>query len=392
MNDHPTIALVMISNFGRADGGRETWAYQFLPRLLARYPDLRLTLFGLRVDGEADSSGDLRDRLGDATNRVALHFFRARRNRIPNLLFMVRAMALYVRRGDGPAPAFTLCVGSVIEYLCAMASPRLRRSPGIVWLRSIFVDEKVARIPRLLQPLFRALEIAILRKASLLIANGDDTAAYYRARGLTVEVIKNAVELDRWKMAPPALLLPIKVGFIGRIAVGKGINEFIDLAINLRGEERGEQQFEFHVIGDGPRLPRMQEAVRDGVLHHHGSVPNEKLRAKLLNMDVCVALTHAGNPKQSSGSGVSHSLLEQMASRRVLVAWDNAAFRNVLDEESAYLVEQGSMPRLLEALREIAARPHSAKAKAERAFLLVSYYSYEAHMLRFANVVRPFMG
>ncbi|MGI8704738.1 MAG: hypothetical protein ACR2JJ_02900 [Sphingomicrobium sp.] len=44
----PEIDLGMVSNFGRGDRGRETWAYNFIPRLLRRLPTLSLNLFGLR--------------------------------------------------------------------------------------------------------------------------------------------------------------------------------------------------------------------------------------------------------------------------------------------------------------------------------------------------------
>ena len=90
----------------------------------------------------------------------------------------------------------------------------------------------------------------ILRRADLLIANGDDTAAHYRARGFDVTVIKNAVDLKRWTMAPPKLKPPLHVAFIGRLAQVKGINEFLAAAREMAGNRGGP--FVFHLAGDGP--------------------------------------------------------------------------------------------------------------------------------------------
>ena len=58
------VALVMLSNFGPADGGRETWAYNFIPRLIARHKHLRLSIFGLRIEGEPDNSTLLETSVG----------------------------------------------------------------------------------------------------------------------------------------------------------------------------------------------------------------------------------------------------------------------------------------------------------------------------------------
>ena len=88
----------MLSNFGRADGGRETWAYNFLPGLLERYPQLRLNIYGLRVDGEPDNEGTLSEAftLPDRS-RVAIDFVRANSNRVPNALIFWSGLRSKIR-------------------------------------------------------------------------------------------------------------------------------------------------------------------------------------------------------------------------------------------------------------------------------------------------------
>jgi hypothetical protein len=56
------IALVMISNFGPGDGGRETCAYNFIPRLFERWPKAKFDIIGLRREGQPDNTPLLENR------------------------------------------------------------------------------------------------------------------------------------------------------------------------------------------------------------------------------------------------------------------------------------------------------------------------------------------
>ena len=371
----------MLSNFGRADGGRETWAYNFLPALLERYPRLRLNIYGLRVDGEPDNEATLVEALSPPDRpRISIDFVRASANRVPNALPFWSGLRRKVRQDS---PGFVLGVGSFVELLAILLSPVLRRAPKILWLRSIFVDEKAHRIPPVARPLTRWVENAVLRRADLLIANGEDTAAQYRARGFDVTVIPNAIDLARWKMPPPRLEHPLRVAFIGRLAQVKGIDEFLEVA---RLEAQDQARFTFHIVGDGPAKAEVLRAQGKGLVRYHGPLPNESVPDFLRNMDVCVALTFAGSDlaRGSGGAGVSNSLLEQMGAGRVLVCWDNPAFRQVLDDQSAYLVHQGDVVALREAFARIVDDPEGAASRARKAEALAQNYSLEAHMNLFA--------
>jgi len=73
----------MLSNFGRSDGGRETWAYNFIPRLLERYPDLSLDVFGLTIDGEPDNREAVIGSVAKgARTRLSVRFVRAKADRV----------------------------------------------------------------------------------------------------------------------------------------------------------------------------------------------------------------------------------------------------------------------------------------------------------------------
>ena len=192
------VALVMLSNFGPADGGRETWGYNFIPRLIARHKHLRLSIFGLRIEGEPDNSTLLETSVGQ--NDLPLDLIIAPRTNVPNAFYFWKGL----RRVQGRF-RYVLAVGSFVELIGVLASPALRRSRKIAWLRTIFVEEKAHRLPPLARPLLLAMERYVLGRADLIIANGDDTANFYRRRGLKVVVNRNAIDFERWREIPSAL-------------------------------------------------------------------------------------------------------------------------------------------------------------------------------------------
>jgi glycosyltransferase involved in cell wall biosynthesis len=188
-------------------------------------------------------------------------------------------------------------------------------------------------------------------------------------------------------MAPPAFAAPIKVAYIGRLAPVKGFNEYLALARALR-RSNNAGRFEFHLIGDGdpPQRELANAAAAAGDVIYHGGVDNDQLPAALRDIDACVALTfvQSAGSELSGGAGVSNALLEQIAAGRLIICWDNAAFRQVLDSQSAFLVPQGDEVALRAAFEEIANAPNEALWRAECAASLADQYSFTAHLDKFA--------
>lgn len=367
------ITLLMISNFGGADGGRETWAYNFIPRLLKRWPGITLDIIGLHRAGQPDNRQRLSDLLG---GRGSVTFLQSDRKRFPVLSMLRQAPSVKLA-----APDLVVGVGSAIEALVISLSPALRRARRIIWLRTILTDERAAQVPGWLGRTVRALEVRLLRSADALIANGEDTAAYYRAQGLTVTVIANGVDVHRWKADPPSLNRPVKVAFGGRLIREKGVAEFLAVAERMHG-----QGFEFHVIGEGPLAPDVEQAQRARRVIHHGAKPNNELPSLISSMDVCVFLGLEGG-----GGGVSNALLEQMASGRVIIAWRNRIYRQLLDEGNAYLVPQGDVDGIERTLRDILDRPAEARRRAAAAQATAQSYSFDTHLDKFVALAQPLL-
>lgn len=376
----PLVDFVILANLGRSDGGQETWAYQFIPALLARHPALRMRIYGQRLIGKPDTTPELINAVGAAAPRLKVRFFPARRTRWPLLFSMLQQFVLWKTQETEPRPMVTIAVGSVIELLFILASRRSRGGFNIVWLRSIWFDQKAHRVPRQARWIMRRLEVWLLARADLLLANGDDIADYYGSKGLKVAVIKNAIDTQAWRLPPPRFGTPIAVAYVGRLAPEKGINAFLDIARMVRsGPDRN--RFVFHVLGGGGYDLLAEAAVARGDIVWHGLVPHDELRAKLSQMDVCVAFTFASSER--GGGGTSNAMMEQLAAGRLLLAWDNVIFRQWLDQDTAFLVPQGDVPAAVAALAAIATDPAVARARAAAGQAVVADFDVPTMMRRF---------
>lgn len=375
------VDLIMLSNFGRTDGGRETWAYNLIPLWLECDSTLHLSIYGLTPHQGEDNSGEMLKAVGAANrSRLRMHCFPAKWPKLPLFFSMFFQFIQHSRKTVAEAPKLVLGVGGLFEMLMLLgASGKYRDSKRVLWMRGIFCNEKADRLPSFLLPLLRRIEIHCLKKADLLIANGDDIASHYGEYGFKVQVIKNGVDMKKWAMPKPALCLPIKVAYVGRLAKVKGIEYFLDMIRTMKQEQRAA--FEFHVVGDGPFADAAHDLARQGVLSCHGAIDNSDLSGALEGFDVCVALTLAS--ATCGGGGTSNALLEQMAAARVIVAWDNVIFRQLLDEHNAYLVRQGDVAGLMNAIVEIASDRDKARAKAEAAREVMSEYSIGSQIVKF---------
>jgi glycosyltransferase involved in cell wall biosynthesis len=380
----PSAAMIMISNFGRSDGGRETWAYNFIPRLLEQDAGLDLHVFGVRRPGEGDNGPELLEAVRPQDRgRLHLHFAEIGRSRLPVGVAAIGALSRLVSRTPMPPIDYTLAVGSFMELLAVLRSPKLSRSLKVAWLRTIYVEEKAGQIHPVLRKLAGTVERHILGKADAIIGNGDDTAAHYRRQGLDAEVIRNAIDVARWhRKARSPNLAPLRIGYVGRLGRVKGINEFAQLA---RSWTEKDPAVEFHVIGEGPDKGLVEAARDEGKLIFHGAMPNDRLPDELDRLDATVALTF----KSADGgtSGLSNALLEQMAAGKIIIAWRNEIFCQILNDQNAYLVEQGSVAGLRRAVEEIIADPADAASRAKEAQQLASQNSFEEHMARFGRLI-----
>jgi glycosyltransferase involved in cell wall biosynthesis len=371
------VTLLMLSKMGAGDGGRETWLANFLDEVARQGRDVVFDV--IHQQAEAPTLLDVASRAG-VVGRV--HQVARRWPWLPvSAEFLLRlAVGPPIRATDAPI----IAVGSLAE---AMGALWLTASDGkarrFMWLRGIYTREKSAQLPGMTRRLVLALERFVLGRFGTVIANGADTAAFYRTQGIDSHVIANAVPLGKWTMPLPTDAGTLRVAFIGRLTDVKGIGEFLEAAEACEREAPGACSF--HVAGDGPARARVEAVAARMPLVVHGQLDNDAVRDLVRACDACVALT-VSSPRLGGG-GVSNALVEQMAAGRILFAWDNDIFRQVLDASSAYLVPQGDAPALAGAMLRAACARGEALQRADGARRLSRRYSIETHVDAFFGLL-----
>lgn len=341
--------IVMLSKFGKNDGGRETWAYTFLPALLEDPIIKRLNIFGYRLKTELDSKEDLL-KISQTKGKINPVIFKGDSTIFPRIIPYILNIRNYNKKNKKQRSDLVLGVGGLFECLAILAVSRYRKTRKVLWLRSIFMDEKANRIPSYLDTFLRHCEILVLKKMDILLANGDDIKAYYEARGLKVKVIRNGVDFNRWNLVEFKKKKKIDIVYVGRLSKVKGIESFLGAITKIGANDRSK--FNFHVVGDADSyLKQVLEMEQEGQIIYHGLLENKDLPDFLKNKEVCVALTYSS--LKGGGGGTSNALLEQMASGRIIVAWDNPIFQQLLNDQNSFLVPQYSETGLIDVFVKI---------------------------------------
>lgn len=380
------IDIVMISRLGVGDGGRETWIYNFMAEVSRQQPDVAFRIFSLPLAPDNILvTTDIKQKVDVEHIEIPCV-----KTRVPLVLSFVRTFpAIYRqhRSARNTESVAVVGVGSLGEalsvYLGSRGAPAsLER---IMWLRTVFTREKFDRIPCILMSAIKFTEESLLNRAfDQIVANGDDTAAYYRERGVECEVIHNAVRLAEYYGASRTPQGKLAVAFVGRLSDVKGTAEFL-AAVRQAANSGLLDQVEFHVAGAGPGQAQVQPLHEQGLLHYHGALSNRDMPGFLAQMDCCVALTSF--TPSLGGGGVSNALIEQMAARKIVVAWDNVIFRNALYDQEGYFVPQGDATALHQCFRYIVANPEEAQRKALTASEGVKRYDIRHHVGKFFELL-----
>lgn len=386
-----TIDLIMLSKFGKNDGGRETWAYNFLPILVEHVS--KINVFAYRELRDEDNSSLLLKIDTKDKQRVNPLILVGKKNRFPKFFSMFFHLKLFLRKFNKPSPDYVIAMG-IFELILMLTNKRFKNSFKIVWLRGIFLNEKSSKIPTFLVYFAEKFEKYLLKKADLLLANGDDIKSYYDKYNLDITVIKNGVDITKWEIPSFTQSNIMKIAYIGRLSKVKGIESFLELVEKIKTSSNSNN-FEFHIAGDANEyISNVTKFTNNNWITYHGNIENDKLPIFLKDIHICVALTFSslfngstGDNKVLGGGGTSNALLEQMAASKIILAWDNAHFRQILDDDSAYLVEQYAVSDLYQALLEIYSNQDEAIKRGINANKIIQPYTIEAQVEKFKKVI-----
>lgn len=371
------IELIMISNLELSGGGRETWLNNFLTAL-KQYEN--------GISSIEIHSLDLSER-----NIISRHlnFIKSRtyKRKMSFLPVFISFILRYIFKNIFKKKNINkyIAVGGLDEMIALLFGNFIytNKSQRVVWLRSIYSLEKSSSYPKWLVRILFLIEIFFLRNFfGKIIANGYDTASFYRDLGLDVEVIPNSIFIENWLDACNNNINNIlNVAYIGRLTKVKGFDSFIQCVNKIN--KNNNRSIIFSIIGDGDQINLIKKEKN---IKYYGAVSNMELPKIMYNINVCVALTIFN--EEMGGAGISNALLEQMASKKIIVCWDNQIFRQILDEDSAYFVKQDDVGELVETLIYISENRMEANLKSNIAYKKVLNYSMENHIKLFDALIQ----
>ena len=378
------IDLIMISKLGTSDGGREIWLKNFLQEISDLESNKNNLFFNLITLKKAEKNILHKENSFLVKSHIQYKpVFKKFPISIKFIIFCLIKFFLKKKEAD-----HVLAVGGLEEALATVMGYSFRKVKGkrILWLRTIYTKEKGYLLNGFTQKILLMFEIFIIKKFfDLIIANGDDTADFYRAYGVECHVIKNSIDLEKWsnpdfKFSEDKL----DIAFIGRLAEVKGIKSFLEAIILLK-EVMPTENIKFHVIGDGPFSVEVKNLANKNLLTYYGAIPNQDLPKIMKKFDCCVGLTYLN--EFMGGGGVSNALIEQMASGKIMVCWANNIFYNVLNQDSCYFVNQGNIEELADTFIEISNKKEISAKKVLNSYLISQNYSIETHVKFFFSLL-----
>jgi glycosyltransferase involved in cell wall biosynthesis len=239
------------------------------------------------------------------------------------------------------------------------ALKRVYGLPYLISLRGADVpsDEvkRFAKHYKLLRPLIGWL----WRDADALVAVSNGLRSYARETtpDLPIEVIPNAIELSVF--TPPRqrqLDGPVRLLFVGRFNAFKNVETLLEAAGCLK--ERGVDNFELQLVGDGERRSNLERLTVEKGLNRHvrflGWVERSAIVERYRQADLFVTAT--------TWEGMPNTVLEGMACGLPVVATRASGLDQLVqDGVNGYLVNINDATALADRLTELIDNPYERR-------------------------------
>lgn len=384
------IHLVIYSKLENYGGGRETWANYFLKALdkVGKFKDINIYCLG-----SDNYSNTLVDEFNSYEN---IHFFTTIPDLKKNVLFRMMDFTKYVEKklnensnnGDTVLFLGAMMEGFVALYVNLKIKQNLK---FILWIRSIGLRELSTRRNKISVFLLKIIERNIFNRADAIIFNGKDTYDYYEKKYSKLikkmYVVENAVNLEQFSSIkkPKFMKNIINVTYIGRFNKEKGFFDFIE-SINIYNSKYNNNEYETRIkfniwgFGDDFRLPQNTT--------YHGILERENICEVLSESHIVVFLNLSNS---ELAAGLSHGLLEAMASKRVCLAYNNPAHNQILTSDNCIFIKEGDVNELAGKYFEIIKNINENnvdlyEAISINALYSANPYSVENHINKFLNI------
>jgi glycosyltransferase involved in cell wall biosynthesis len=351
---------------------------------------------------------------------------------------------IFALRGPGEAPeenrdgvrilrlpvnrSFVGFAGHIAEYLAfaAIATVRLAaehrsRRYGLVQIATVpdflafsAIPEKLAGVPLLLDlhedmpeffrdrfsaPMLRPLLplVTVATRASAAVANAIITVheplrRLSLDRGVPPEKISVVMNGADGRLFDPARHRRRRFMEDGELRIVHHSNlqriYGLDLAVEAISRIGPDLPLRLDVYGDGPFRPEVEAAIArtnsaDRV-RLHGRVPIDELPSILAGSDVGLV---PSRPEPYLRLSLSTKLLEYVAMGVPVIATDLATFRYHFTDDAIRYVPGGDVEALCVAIREVAADPEAAEARAREAQRSASHYAWDEQKAGYLELV-----
>lgn len=383
--------IFIYSDLSVYGGGRETWLDYFLNGLTNDDTFEKIIIYSLEP---RDYKNSIVQKYEDC-KKITFHYCGRKGDsffiRLKRYLFTTMK-DLEIEKND-----FCLILGTVIEGILGLKIRKKYKSNVkiISWIRSIVVNEITNRrnsyLSRKIAKLVSVnIEQKLIATADIIICNGKDTYSYYKDNYPEykdkMEIIPNAVDIQKFKYTGYNKESKIlECCYIGRLGKIKGFNDICEIFTVLENKGYAEK-IKCNVWGEGNtnnlRFPSN--------ISLYGNAKRSEIPNILSTYDVFLFLSE--DSTQGAG-GLSHSLLEAMASGKIIIGYDIKALTQVIkNKENGILIKYKEKNEVAEELISIYKKKKLDNKilinLTKNAFNTAQYYSIENHISKFLDLIR----
>lgn len=323
---------------------------------------------------------------GVAFQRVRARRFTALRRfgHVPGELSFVRSA---VRELVRLRPDFVIAHAHAIA---AHAAARMSGVPLALVTHGDIFERPRGTFDPLVERYYRFVEPVACRRATVVLAIAPslaDAAVRNGARRENVLVLPNGIDLEQYELRTPSAddSRPLRILFMGRLAVEKGVDLLLDACNVLRREGI---LFHLDVVGGGvlEAQLRAHAAAADlgDCVTFHGHQPHAGTHRFFRYADVvCV-------PSRSEPQGLI--VLEALASGLPVIGSDVGGIPTMVQHEQNGLLVQPTVTSLAEALRHVAKHREQLRSLAAAARPSVESFSWRKIVPRLAAIIGERLG
>lgn len=377
--------IVIYSELLEYGGGRETWLEYFLEGIIDQECFNEIWVHHLFPRSKIDS---LISKIKEVNFNGLDLGYPEKNNTLTNTLkftwFVVMSLMKYVKNQD-----VVLFIGTGMESvpMIVFRLLRIRNIVGIIWVRSIITGELMSRKSIVVAKIAQKLENEAFKLSDVVIFNGKDTRQYYdnlyTDMSEKFNTIENAVKFEEFAKLdfPNFNEKPYKIGYIGRFSREKGFDNLINVAKLLNEQNSSIDDIQIQAWGHGDGFKDFPSNITINNFVRRNEIPSV--------LGLCHGVLFLNKSAKHEAAGLSHSLLEAMAAGRLIIAWDNVAHRQVINESNGILIPEGNIQQLVDVLFRL---PQMNKtelvSKCQNARTTAKQFTVKAHIDKFIQVIK----